>query len=366
MFTLLFSLVTSTSDDCPDLISFAYGLNMHIKQPAVMASLLVDCCVYAKTKVVCSADTNRVTGFDWYRMSLNGTMNGTAIPSAMTGIYLYQNTLTGSLPVLPSSLVSINIYGNRLNGTIMSPLPVSMQGFSISNNYLVGGLPNPLPPKLQELAVQVNKLSGLVPPLPTSLTILDLGNNKFSGIVEMLKPTTLNVNDNFITNVIIQNFNSLNLLLTSCDISNNPLLEHFNDTNLQRCTKNDLYSINDLPVTISSSLGLATSTSKFTTFNFKSTFIQKPNPQTTVKTSSVYLSSTENVKYVGLLTINPLIRFSKLSVLEWVGIVIKWIIGIVCIRTIISYTPFKREWKNYSSRQHQASTSSGFSISVVR
>ena len=201
-FILMFYLILiySSSVDCPNVISLASGLGMKTKQPAIWSQLQVDCCGdLTTTKVFCSV--NRVTKFEWYSLNLNGTIIGAAIPPFTTVIFLHDNQITG-------------------------PIPSS------------------LPNTLTELYIDKNNMSGDLPLFPTSLIALHLGasgyfGNHFSGTLRLNAPNKVKINNNWITDIIVQN--SSGLTNGSCDLSNNPLLDNPNVDGLG-CTKNGLYS----------------------------------------------------------------------------------------------------------------------------
>ena len=245
---IICSIIHAASLDCPNLINFAKGLNLDERQPSIWAQLQIDCC---STDYVTCAGTI-VDKVYWGTLGLNGFINGSAIPPDITELSLFSNQLTGGIPPLTSKLQLFDVSSNDLNGTIPS-LPSTLKKFYVYENQLVGTLP-PLPNGLLELKVQNNHLGKDVPPLPPSLTFIWLGKlgfpgNHFSGSIALNRPLELFINDNYITDVRVTDFS----LLTSCDLSNNPLQGNPSINSLP-CTKNYLYSPTLLPNTRTSSL----------------------------------------------------------------------------------------------------------------
>ena len=116
---------------------------------------------------------------------------------------------------------------------------------------MTGTIPDLWPSGLIALYLSNNHFIGDVPTFPLSLQILVLGypgypGNHFSGVVRINAPTQLYINDNWITDIIIQDRSGLT---NNCDLSNNPLLGNPNIDFLNTCTKNGLYSVNLLPKT---------------------------------------------------------------------------------------------------------------------
>ena len=201
LFSLILITISSVSLDCPDMINFATGLNLHLAQPEIMNELITDCC--AATRITCIS--LRVTYIDWYYLGLNGTINGTAIPSTVIFISLSRNLLSGNIPVnLPTNLGYLYLYSNRLSGDVSS--------------------------------------------LPANILFLHLGRwnqpgNQFTGNLTLNKPKELYINDNFITNVIIKDTSLFN---NTCDLSNNPLQGSAHLSNLEMCAQASLFTANDI------------------------------------------------------------------------------------------------------------------------
>ena len=205
---LLFSiikLVTAViSPDCPDLVNFAKGLNLHLLRPSIMSQLNNDCC--SAQGITCDGNS-RATIVDWYFQGLNGTINVTAIPLTLTRLALYRNYITGQV----SDLTALT--------------------------------------SLRELQLDWNRLSGNCPLFPTSLKRVYLGHsnywltplvgvqNNITGTLKLHQPEDFGIHSNFITDIQIADTSQL----VECDISQNPLFNNPNIVNLTMCTQKSLY-----------------------------------------------------------------------------------------------------------------------------
>ena len=240
---------------------------MDNNQPTYFNSLRTstNCCSGTRgpsPSVYCDGN-NRVTELYWTSLSLDGVINGTALPPNLSILKLYGNRIHGSIPALPTGLIDLGI----------------------TNNFLTGDLPI----------------------FPSTLKILYLSfngeTNHFTGSLRMNQPTILCMSDNWITDVIIQDTSQLiqgsNCFggTTNCDLSNNPLLGNSNILGLSMCLKNGLYSPSLLPKTLTSTK-LSTTTTKATTtttskFTSKSTTTSTPAVETTWKTTTMVSTTTE-------------------------------------------------------------------------
>eukprot|EP00835_Amoeboradix_gromovi_P006255 NODE_703_length_5018_cov_0.326286.p2 type:complete len:477 gc:universal NODE_703_length_5018_cov_0.326286:2171-741(-) len=255
---VLITLVYSVSIDCPNIKNLAIGMRMDVKQPALYATLLSDCCTVAGITCV----NQRVTGILFQSKLFDGTINATAIPSTLTSIQLRGMFLTGPFPQLPNSVTYIDLGNNLLSGEIPS-LPSGLTYLSYFQNSLNGSLPSTLPTKLTALYGGTNMMSGtLQSVLPSTLNILRLsgnkytgpiptsfaknmdftafGGNKFTGVLTLNQPKSFNIQDNLITDIVISDIS----LLTSCTLSNNPMLGSTNVAALgTKCTATGLYTL---------------------------------------------------------------------------------------------------------------------------
>ena len=194
---------------------------MNVKQLTIWNNLKTNCCF--ENTVTCNG--NIIQLIDWNSKMLDGYINGSAIPS---------------------TLLYLNLYSNEI----------------------IGSIPNPLPSSLTELYLFGNKMSGDIPPLPPGMTKFQIGypgysGNHFTGSIIIDSPIFLTINDNWITDVIVQNTGSLVI----CDLSKNPLLNNPRISLLPMCTKNGLYSASLLPNTLST-VSTAKSATSFLSSSF--------------------------------------------------------------------------------------------------
>ena len=256
---LLTAVILGVSIDCPNMINLALGLHVDVQQSWIMDQLRIDCCT--TSGVTC--DNNRVTGIAWNQYMLDGTLNGTA---------------------LPSSLLELHLWGNEITGRLPSKLPDSLENLDIDGNKLVGD----------------------VPTFPNTLTTLWLGSwaigNRLTGTVRLNKPGIVYIVDNWITDIIITDSS----IITGCDLSNNPLLGNPQLVGLSMCTKNNLYSASLLPKTISSISAIKSI--RYTTA------IAKTSLLTSLKTS-IYLKSTISSKLQNITPSQTLIQPSIANLL---------------------------------------------------
>ena len=158
-------------------------------------------------------------------------------------ISVFQNGLTGTLPVSLQALTGLVIFDvstNNLTGSI-PPLQglTNLRRFYVDNNHLTGSIP-PLQglTNLQEFYVGANQLTGSIPPLQglTRLTSLSASSNQLTGLIPSLQGLTnllgFYIDDNRLTGSIPSFKGLLNLL--EFDVSSNqltgsiPLLEGLN------------------------------------------------------------------------------------------------------------------------------------------
>ena len=174
-------MFASISQDCPDVISLARGLNMHLIQPTSFFQLQVDCCNVVS--VTCDTNSSRVTGIGW--SNLNGTINGTALPGSLTVFTISPgiNRVGGPIPnTLPNNMTYVGLNGNKINGSIPNTLPSSLSAFYLSQNRLSGTLPSVYPAGLKYFWVNGNSLTGeLSTTLPTLFSELGVNDNKLTG-----------------------------------------------------------------------------------------------------------------------------------------------------------------------------------------
>eukprot|EP00835_Amoeboradix_gromovi_P005501 NODE_522_length_7276_cov_0.315173.p3 type:complete len:365 gc:universal NODE_522_length_7276_cov_0.315173:2181-3275(+) len=345
MYITFFACVYAVLGDCQNVVNLARGLGMNTVYPAEFASLEIDCC---ETQFVTCTNT-LVSSIGWYGAmspfkALNGTINGTAIPSTLTILYLGYNKISGTLPLsFPKNMVQLYLLKNYIEGPIPSALPSKLQQLRLSSNYLNGSLPSLIPPDLKVLEVEDNRLLGDVPSLPSTLYSLFLGSpgifgNQFSGSVVLESPISLFINNNLITDVVVQD--PSHLAQGKCDLSNNPLLNNSNIVGLSRCVKSDLYYPDALPNTRYS---IDPTTSKTFTTSFKKRAI------TTTATKKLILNFISSAVEVGTSMMhvetsridNLQSQFSNFTALEWILLIVRWLIDIIFLYYIVKNPKFK-------------------------
>jgi len=129
-----------------------------------------------------------VTGINVDSLHLNGTFNGTNLPSGVQSVILRNNTFSG-IPILsglPANLQHLDLGDNQFSGTPnLSGLPTGLVYLYLGYNNQFSGTPNlsGLPAGLQQLYLSQSSFSGTpnLSDLPTGLQYLCLDNNQFSG-----------------------------------------------------------------------------------------------------------------------------------------------------------------------------------------
>ena len=295
---LIYIPAYSVSVDCPNLISFASGLGIQSRQPAIWTQIQDDCCIASGITCV----NQRITHIIWNSKSLNGFINGAFLPATLTNLGLALNQLTGIVPVLlPSNLTYLYLSSNLLTGSIPANLPRKLQFLYVYNNQMSGSIPATLPTTLNTLTAEQNLFTGDLSTFPAALQNIYLGyagrpGTHFTGTLRLTTPIEIFINDNWITDIIIQDTSQLT---SNCDLSNNPLLGNLNIAVLTMCTKNALYSASQLPITITTtakstsslqkttSQGITLKSTQMTTTISKTTTIAKSVPTSTIISSQI-------------------------------------------------------------------------------
>ena len=219
------------SVDCQNLRNFAQELGIQTKQPTIWSQLQSDCCT-GVSGIVCI--NQRVAQIYWSNKGLNGVISDSYVPSGLVVLDLSNQFLIGSIPSsLPNSLSSLFLNSNKLTGVIPSSLPLGLHLLWVFGNQLSGDLPE-FPSILQDLGLGYPGQPG----------------NHFTGTLRLNRPAALYINDNWITDVIIQDTSALGMGANVCDLSNNPLLGNSFITGLSECYKGGIYSANLLPKTL--------------------------------------------------------------------------------------------------------------------
>ncbi|XP_071688506.1 receptor-like protein 49 [Rutidosis leptorrhynchoides] len=143
---------------------------------------------------------NVITGFDQHSRLLPWVR--------LQAIRIYNNLLSGRLPIPPKTIVYYSVSNNKIIGEI-PPLICqfeSLQFLDLSNNSLTGTLPSCLPElsNLIVLDLNRNKLHGTVTNINTNesqLKMIDLSGNRFTGplpksLANCTNLEVLNIGDN--------------------------------------------------------------------------------------------------------------------------------------------------------------------------
>ena len=321
--------IYAVSVDCPNLIQLAFDLGMQTAQPGIWTALQSDCCT--ASGVTCFG-IQRVTQISWNNLGLNGTINGTAIPSSVIILSLYANAIKGNIPLqLPVGLLHLELYRNTITGSIPSMLPIGLLALYLHDNLMSGNLPS----------------------FPSTLQYLFLGyfgypGNRFTGNVRLNRPIQLYINDNWITDVFIQD--SSQIYPSYCDLSNNPLLGNSNIAGLTMCTKDGLYSAALLPITRSTLITMTLETTTERTTNFGRTTVQQLSVSEMLATgTSTTTSSMGTVQFVQEMR----------GIVVNLGMMLRCIVSTMILSVVFVKTPFKREFKKMRSKRKTTTTTSG-------
>ena len=367
----------SLSIDCPNMINLASGLRLPVSQTALWTALQIDCCTTGG--ITCIGQ--RVTKINWSYKSLNGIINGSAIPS---------------------TVIELNLESNQLRGGIPLTLPSNLTVLLLQRNSLTGNIPSRLPNGLTDMRIDGNELSGDLPIFPNSLVFLYLGypastGNHFSGTLRLNAPIRIFINDNWITDIILQD--RVPLDPSRCDLSNNPLLGNVYVAQLVECIQTGFYNASMLPntllkstskssylyasTTVSTSRSTYLSTAMFTRRNtyFSSSIAVITTRMTSMtsqtvtltKATSVEMTSSTITTFVNLnsnfdlksledtafqtaVTMNVLTLFQpRLSPSGYsMSSIIKMLFDMALLVSVINKMPWKREWRNRAKRSQKA------------
>ena len=127
--------------------------------------------------------------------SLSGTIPSLSSLTKLNGLYLSNNRLTGEIPDL-SSLTRLGVLfldGNELSGTIpdLSDL-TNLTIMNLSGNSLSGPVPDISSTRMHRLYLSDNQLTGTfsASSLPEWVCVVDLSNNRLSGTIPDLSSVT--------------------------------------------------------------------------------------------------------------------------------------------------------------------------------
>ncbi len=255
----LFSILIAS--ECELVINLARGLNMGNTKAIKMSDIENDCCNTPLTGVSCeNTGVVKVIQWGYSNLYLDGSINGSAIPPQLDLFNVHNNFyIKGEMPIFPDSLQILYLFGNSLNGSI-TRIPSNAYDFRINGNKFTGEIPLihsnftllylhnnlltgslPLLP-LYNFDASLNLLTGSLPSLPNmglgwfsgnflsgplsyinpNIYILHLGSpqyatNNLSGVITSNRPTEIMIYNNSITSVLLYDTSVLNL----CDIGYN-------------------------------------------------------------------------------------------------------------------------------------------------
>jgi hypothetical protein len=215
---------------------------------------IIFCCLFSLQKLSAQVNTqdslalialfNSTNGSSWTHtwdttqpISTWYSVSSCIVNNRITGIYLNNNNLTGTLPPEIGnldSLKNLELYENNLYGSIPPELwnLVQLKELRLESNMLSGSLPTEIGnlTQLNSFFLDYNNFIGSIPNTIGNLTYLyslSLSNNQFSdsipnSIGNLLNLSTLNLSNNLFSN-IPSSFSQLSL--HDLRISNNPYLD---------------------------------------------------------------------------------------------------------------------------------------------
>eukprot|EP00834_Sanchytrium_tribonematis_P006951 NODE_567_length_5957_cov_0.651588.p1 type:complete len:432 gc:universal NODE_567_length_5957_cov_0.651588:2564-1269(-) len=216
--------------DCPVILNFLQGLNLHLTDPVLYQSIPADCCTTTISSslgdlyMYCSgtAPNERLDGFRLTGGNVNGTMKSQFIPSALTYLEIVSTPLNTTIPSdLPNSILYLYLWYSKFQGTIPNTLPSQLIEFGASSNQLTG-LPASLPNSITDLYLESGKFTQ-VPPLPASLNNLFMYDNLVTQFPKSFPSPSyildFDLNQNLITGTIPNNLpNSIKYLYLSANV----------------------------------------------------------------------------------------------------------------------------------------------------
>ena len=237
----------SPSIDCPAIVNIAEDLNMEIQQPGIMFALRGNCCIASGITCNSNNRVIKVQWHDykldgivsWEKFppflediwlnsnSVTGPLPN-QFPMQLKYINLGHNKLYGNIPnILPVNLNSFSVDDNQISGIFNGTWPAGLTSeLWLNDNMMYGSLPV-LPPSLKILVLGLQQGKSNI--------------SQFTNKILLNKPNRLNIAHNLISDVQILNTSDL----VDCDLSFNPLLNNPNIVNLTMCTMNGLYSMTD-------------------------------------------------------------------------------------------------------------------------
>eukprot|EP00835_Amoeboradix_gromovi_P001816 NODE_91_length_21779_cov_0.171356.p6 type:complete len:362 gc:universal NODE_91_length_21779_cov_0.171356:14198-15283(+) len=222
------SQVSALSTDCINVLAMGQSMKMATSQISQLKA--ANCC--GVLGLTCDSK-NHIDVIDWQGLSLNGTVSNNLMKLSITGFFVQNNNLHGSIPGFPKSIQYMSLENNHFSGKLpelpnayeiyvgnnqfsgklpefpntamyfyaqnnrfsgqIPKLPTRLQYLDLQTNGFTGGLPT-IPPNMVDLVLQNNGLKGKLPELPSSLVTLNIGSNSFFGSLPALPAELLEVN----------------------------------------------------------------------------------------------------------------------------------------------------------------------------
>eukprot|EP00834_Sanchytrium_tribonematis_P004165 NODE_190_length_13461_cov_0.525595.p1 type:complete len:447 gc:universal NODE_190_length_13461_cov_0.525595:432-1772(+) len=225
------------------------------------------------------ADSNALTGnitkwpasmtsVDISYNSISGVLP--AIPSGCTNFVVAYNQFSGRLPAVTGKLVTYDVDNNLLTGSVNYYTFDILQSFDCSFNLFSGTVPD-LSGKssLKSLYYNDNKFVGdITNRFPKILTTFSISNNQFYGTVELNKPIQVQINGNYITDVIIHDVTAITF---GCQLGNNPLLGNMRLSDYSVCDTTGIYNASDITFSLGSSTTTASTVASTTSLKMTTT-----------------------------------------------------------------------------------------------
>eukprot|EP00834_Sanchytrium_tribonematis_P008664 NODE_1106_length_2188_cov_0.215893.p1 type:complete len:260 gc:universal NODE_1106_length_2188_cov_0.215893:1994-1215(-) len=198
LYLSMISRILGVSQDCPTIISFLQGLNLHITTPLLYQSIPTDCCTTSISNnlgqllIVClgNGQNQHVVNLELSRLKLNGTIKSQFIPSSLTTLFISQTTLNTTIPSsLPNTIKYLNLNGNSLRGVIPNTLPTALVTMDVGSNQLTG-LPTSFPATLTSLTLSYNSFTTM-PVIPQGLIKFDASYNLIKDQLPNVFPTSI-------------------------------------------------------------------------------------------------------------------------------------------------------------------------------
>eukprot|EP00834_Sanchytrium_tribonematis_P002562 NODE_82_length_22625_cov_0.476516.p3 type:complete len:635 gc:universal NODE_82_length_22625_cov_0.476516:19146-21050(+) len=186
---MLTTRIFSASVDCPVIMNFLQGLNLHLTDPIFYQNIPADCCGYriytppvGSLYIECtgSGSSQFITRLQLGYVRINGTIKSQYLTSSLFQLQILGTSLSSSIPNdLPNSIRDLFLGGNMFR-SLPTTFPNALYNLYLGENMITGTFPINLPNSIQYLYVNDNKLQGAISnTLPSQLLELGVSNNQF-------------------------------------------------------------------------------------------------------------------------------------------------------------------------------------------